>query len=219
MRGGGVPAPRTQQQNHLGLLEKGCVWPAGGVRPPPFIESYNGRGGEVVVGSMTDWSRVVIAYEPVWAIGTGQVSPVRFCVCVWGGGPSLEGGRFWGGVLIRKYVDTKIRHIAVRWSLRVSQSGPSALDRSVFERGSLELDLETAITLWATVNARMCVCQMEGLAHSHAVFCTPSHTPAHTQHRLLPPSRLRRCTHISGLSWQTAVPPPPPLELNRSKLN
>ena len=45
---------------------------------------------QAVADAVRDWSRVVVAYEPVWAIGTGKVATTQVCG-FWGGWQERQG--------------------------------------------------------------------------------------------------------------------------------
>ena len=46
---------------------------------------------QALVGKISDWSKVVVAYEPVWAIGTGKVASPEQARRAAGGGGGLGG--------------------------------------------------------------------------------------------------------------------------------
>ena len=52
--------------------------------PPPLPQALTSK--------ITDWSKVVIAYEPVWAIGTGKVATPEQAQARAGGGVRGVGG-------------------------------------------------------------------------------------------------------------------------------
>ena len=68
-------AEKTSYAIGKGIGVIACIGELLSERDAGLTFDVNKRQLEAIAAKVSDWSKVVVAYEPVWAIGTGKVAP------------------------------------------------------------------------------------------------------------------------------------------------